>query len=317
MDVFGTALMALDAGRTRIAHRFLAKENGNLLDMTKLFGSKTLMARLCLSSMTRHLGVLTGLAAGIAVAAPVQAQENQGQTVITSVDVDSTQKLMFIHGRNFSTQTGAAPVVSVSEIGVVVKTYGASTVVVELPPAFLQPGSYLLTLSTGPNLAQNDSFDVTLGAAGPKGESGAQGPQGPAGAQGPKGDPGAPGLKGDAGPQGPQGVQGPQGLKGDTGPQGPQGLQGIQGVPGPAKVFACRYPVGATVNSYSYPGSYVGCLPGEALTGGACTVSGASTIGSEGTIMGVSGITSYACVLAGPASTSAKVRAEGICCKLY
>ncbi|WP_434386500.1 hypothetical protein [Melittangium boletus] len=181
----------------------------------------------------------------------------------------------------------------------------------------MQPGSYLLTLSTGPNLDQNDAFDVTIGTAGPKGDTGAQGPQGPKGdtgaqgPQGPKGDTGPQGIqgaKGDTGAQGPQGVQGIQGLKGDTGAQGPAGTP---------RSFSCRYPTGASVNSYSYPGSYVGCLPGEYLTGGACTVSGSSTIGSEGTIMTVSGNVSYACVLAGPASTSAKIRAEGVCCKMY
>ncbi|AKJ07000.1 collagen triple helix repeat protein [Archangium gephyra] len=283
--------------------------------MTKFFGGKALAIRLRMSSMTTRLGVLTGLMAGLSLSNQAQAQENQNRLVITNVDVDHGQKLMFIHGRNFSTSSGTAPVVRVAEIGVTVKTYGASTVVAELPPAFLQPGTYLLTMATGSNLEQNDAFDVTIGAVGPQGLKGDTGPQGLKGDTGPKGDMGPQGLKGDTGPkgdmgpQGPQGVQGIQGLKGDTGDQGPSG---------PPRALSCRYPVGATVNSYSYPGSYVGCLPGEFLTGGACTVpSGSSSIGAEGTITSVSGNTVYACALVGPSSTTAKVRAEGICCKLY
>ncbi|WP_239576981.1 collagen-like protein [Archangium primigenium] len=286
--------------------------------MTKFFAGKTLAVRLRMSSMATGLGILASVAGGLSLQTQARAQDNQSRTLITNVDVDTTQRLMFIHGRQFSTTTGAAPVVRVAEIGLTVKTYGSSTVVVELPPAFLQPGSYLLTLSTGPNLDQNDAFDVTIGTTGPKGDTGAQGPQGP------KGDTGPQGFKGDTGAQGPQGLQGP---KGDTGAQGPQGVQGIQGLKGdtgaqgPAgtpRSFSCRYPTGATVNSYSYPGSYVGCLPGEFLTGGACTVpSGSQTIGAEGTITTVSGSVVYACVLAGPSSTTAKVRAEGICCKMY
>jgi hypothetical protein len=239
--------------------------------MMKVFRRKTLAVHLRMSSVTTRLGVLTGLMAGLSLSTQVQAQESQNRLVITNVDVDYGQKLMFIHGRNFSTSTGAAPVVSVAEIPVTVKTYGPSTVVAELPPTFLQSGSYLLTMSTGPNLEQNDSFDVAIGAVGP------------------------------------------QGPKGDTGEQGP---------PGPPRALSCRYSTGATVNSYSYPGSYVGCSPGEFLTGGACSVpsgqnSGSSAMGAESTITSVSGNTVYACHLVGPSSTTATVRAWGICCKLY
>jgi len=54
-------------------------------------------------------------------------------------------------------------------------------------------------MSTGPNVEQNDSFDVTLGTQGPKGDTG------PQGIQGVQGDTGPQGLKGDRGLQGPAG----------------------------------------------------------------------------------------------------------------
>ncbi len=190
-------------------------------------------ARLRMSSMTTRLGLLASVMAGLTVPAQVQAQDTQTRLVITNVEVDYAQGQMFIYGRNFNTPTGAPPIVHIMEIGVDVKIYGPSTVVVALPPMFQRAGSYLLTMSTGPNVEQNDSFDVTLGTQGPKGEKGDKGDTGP---QGP------PGLRGDKGDTGPQGPPGLKGDKGDTGPQGPPGLkgdkgdigpQGIQGPPGP------------------------------------------------------------------------------------
>jgi hypothetical protein len=100
---------------------------------------------------------------------------------------------MTIHGRNFATASGIPPVVQFMGTGVGVVTYDASNVIISVPLAFLQAGSYLLTMSTGPSIEQNDSFNVTLGTQGPKGDPGPQGPPGP------KGD------KGDTGPQGPPG----------------------------------------------------------------------------------------------------------------
>ena len=106
---------------------------------------------------------------------------------------------------------------------------GTWTVVTELPA--LPAGSYALTVSTGAERYQFDSFELTLGAVGPQGEPG------PAGADG------APGATGPQGPAGPTGATGPQGPKGDTGatgatgPQGPAGPTGATGPRGPAGVL--------------------------------------------------------------------------------
>lgn len=77
--------------------------------------------------------------------------------------------------------------------------------------AFLPPvpdGDYVLKVSTGFMLYQNDTYDLTIGAVGPQGEKGE------------KGDTGATGATGATGPQGPAGPVGPMGPKGDTGDPG-------------------------------------------------------------------------------------------------
>ncbi|WP_434386502.1 hypothetical protein [Melittangium boletus] len=107
--------------------------------MTKFFAGKTLAVRLRMSSLATGLGILASVAGGLSLQTQARAQDNQSRTLITNVDVDTTQRLMFIHGRQFSTTTGAAPIVRVAEIGVTVKTYGSSTVVVELPPRSCSP----------------------------------------------------------------------------------------------------------------------------------------------------------------------------------
>ncbi|WP_395850534.1 hypothetical protein [Cystobacter fuscus] len=210
--------------------------------MMKLFRSRTLAVRLRMSFMTTRLGLLSGLMAGLTLSAQAQAQAPQSRLYITDLEVDYNLGQMIIHGRNFITSTGLAPSVYLMDIGVQVKTYTPYTVVVALPPVLMRSGSYRLTMSTGPNVEQNDAFEMTMGMVGPQGPKGDTGPQGPkgdkgdTGPQGPKGDKGD---KGDTGPQGPKGdtgPQGPQGPKGDTGPQGPQGPKGDtgpQGVPGP------------------------------------------------------------------------------------
>ncbi|HYO69718.1 MAG TPA: hypothetical protein VEU33_26940, partial [Archangium sp.] len=212
--------------------------------MMKFFRNGTLAVGLRTSSMTIRLGVLTGVMAGLTVSA--QAQEPQNRLTITNVEVDYAQGQMFIYGHNFNTPTGVPPTVHLMEIGVTVKTYGPSTVVVTLPSVLMRSGSYRLTMSTGSNVEQNDAFEMTMGAVGPQGPQGPQGPVGPMGPQGPKGD---------------------KGEMGDTGPVGPQGIQGPPGVPGYTGALSCRSVAGPAVNSYAYPASYVGCAYGESLTG--------------------------------------------------
>lgn len=272
--------------------------------MMKFFRNRTLAVGLRMSSMTTGLGVLTSVMAGLTVSAQAQAQETQNRLTITNVEVDYAQGQMFIYGHDFNTPTGVPPTVHLMEIGVTVKTYGPSTVVVYLPPMLMRSGSYRLTMSTGSNAEQKDAFEVTLGAVGP------QGPQGSVGPIGPKGDKGD---KGDTGAQGPVGPMGPQGIQGWPGPIGPQGIQGEPGTP---RGMSCRVVAGAAVNSYTMPGSYAGCVPGEFLTGGSC-YSNSTAVGTSSDVTSVSGVRVYGCALKGTASTTAKATANAICCKLY
>jgi len=280
--------------------------------MTNLFRARSLALRLRMSPMTPALGVMTGLLAGFTLPAQAQGLASQNQLVITNVEVDYAQGQMFIHGRNFSTLTGVPPTVHLKEIGVNVKTYGPSTIVVTLPPSVQQPGNYLLTMSSGPNLEQNDSFNVTLGAVGPKGPKGEPGIPG---LKGNKGDQGDQGIKGNQGDQGIKGLQGDQGIPGLKGDQGDQGIKGPPGAPGYTGPLSCRIVAGASVNEYVFPGSYAGCASGEFLTGGACS-SNTTAIGTASNVTSVSGIRVFGCALRGTTSTTAKATAEAICCKV-
>ncbi len=111
------------------------------------------------------------------------------------------------------------------------------------------PGTYMLSVSSGPATTQNDGMDFTIGAVGETGPQGPQGETGPQGPQGPKGDKGDTGAVGPIGPQGPKGDTGPAGPTGPagaTGPQGPKGDTGIQGPAGPQGAQGPAGPTGAT-----------------------------------------------------------------------
>jgi hypothetical protein len=104
-------------------------------------------------------------------------------------------------------------------------------------PAGVAPGTYLVTVVSGPGQVQQAWFAVTLGAVGPQGDSGPAGPTGPpgpAGPGGPAGPAGPAGATGATGPQGAQGAQGASGPAGPTGSVGPMGPMGPMGPSGPA-----------------------------------------------------------------------------------
>lgn len=199
------------------------------------------------------------------------AQTSPLQLDITNVEVQystaQSKIFLYIYGRNFGS---SAPAVQLAGFALRVQQSASGFVVAEAP--LFSPGSYRLTVSTGADPTQNDYFEITLGAQGPKGDTG---PQGPPGLQGP------PGPKGDPGPQGPAGLpilakttpeaagtncatggtklelgadanrngvldalevnstltrflcNGAQGPQGLQGSQGPQGPQGPQGIQGP------------------------------------------------------------------------------------
>ena len=120
------------------------------------------------------------------------------------------------------------------------------------------------TNATTPSVVSSAVWNLTLGAVGPQGPTGAVGPkgdigpQGPTGVVGPKGATGPQGPTGAVGPKGATGLQGPTGAvgpKGDTGPQGvagavgPKGATGSQGpagTVGPKGATGPQGPIGAT-----------------------------------------------------------------------
>ncbi len=171
------------------------------------------------------------------------------------------------------------------------------------------------------------------GPPGPKGDKGDTGPVGSRGPQGDTGEPGQPGLKGD---KGDPGTPGPQGMKGDT---GQRGLQGLKGDTGPAGTFtgnfagpatfsgpvqfdggvsglklSCVTRQGPPASTNTFPGSYIQCVAGEVLTGGACFVNGAMGPGTASGILQVDGRPAYCCALTG--SLNDRVNSQAVCCRI-
>ncbi len=128
------------------------------------------------------------------------------QLLIVGADVDYSlvPLRMIIRGENFS---DTLPTVRLNGNTLPLHAYSPVRIEALLPVASggglaLTPGSYLLTVAVGAAAAQFDAFSVTLGAAGPKGDTGSQGPQGaigPVGATGVQGTTGATGVQGPGG----------------------------------------------------------------------------------------------------------------------
>jgi hypothetical protein len=126
------------------------------------------------------------LALNLLVISPAYAD----RLLIRSAVPDMNAGALFISGVGF----GASPKVEIAGVRVLVLSASDELLLVELPAAVrAQPGTYLLRVMRDLFAA---SFDVTIGAVGPRG---------------------------DAGPQGDTGPQGPAGPKGDVGPTGPPG----------------------------------------------------------------------------------------------
>lgn len=100
-----------------------------------------------------------------------------------------------------------------------------------LPPA----GDYSLVVATNypPQTRYYETrYNLTIGAAGPRGPAGATGPAGPQGPTGASGPAGATGPAGSTGPAGPTGATGPAGPVGPAGATGAPGIPGTPGTPG-------------------------------------------------------------------------------------
>ena len=224
---------------------------------------------------SRWLGVL-GLSLGLVLQGALAWGDDPEQVTITAVTVATvvtgtmTTNLLTIEGTNFAPEGKHAVQVTLGGgIGEITALCGsppptATLIVCTLSGALPSPGSYLLTVATGPGDAHIDSFAVTLGAVGPKGakgDKGDPGSQGPPGLQGPQGPQGA---TGPPGPAGPQGLQGLPGQTGQPGPPGQPGTQGPVGPPGPQGSYisqTCVCDTGTTVCGCT-------CPAGTTLTGG-------------------------------------------------
>lgn len=136
--------------------------------------------------------------------------------------------LVDLRGVNFSRHAQ----VSIAGRPVAERVISSRRIVASVSPP-LGPGSYTVTVATGPGRAGFDAFELTVGAVGPPGPVGPQGPVGPPGEPGPAGAPGPAGPQGPIGPTGPVGPAGADGAVGATGPAGPVGPPGPQGPEGP------------------------------------------------------------------------------------
>lgn len=142
--------------------------------------------------MIRGLRFVAVLAVSL-LATPVAFAQVGGrsatQLVVASAEVNYLTGQMTLSGKNFI--GSKAPTVEVAGSVAQLVSYTDTTISVILPPG-LGPGSYLLTVTTGPGAIQSGSFWATIGAVGPVGPPGPSGPKGDTGDTGPQGPPGPP-----------------------------------------------------------------------------------------------------------------------------
>jgi hypothetical protein len=227
------------------------------------------------------VSVAVGILAVVLTATPASASLFANRLVITSAQVwgDGDNPAVWIYGINF----GDNPQVWLEDSDhPLAITSSSDTQIYALLPEDIAPGTYRLMVArqgvSPSHFLFADSFEVTIGAVGPQGETpahewqgtalrfenpdgtwgdpvdlkGQPGDTGPQGLMGSQGAQGAIGPQGPQGPEGPQGTQGPtgttgpQGEKGDTGATGPQGPQGAQGPAGPQGPQGEKGDTGAT-----------------------------------------------------------------------
>lgn len=147
-----------------------------------------------------------GVALGFLVAVPAIAgddfkdQRPEHRLLLTSAAADLEAGQVTIQGENLA---GRRRLPEVALAGWPLEVLSASDeVVVARLPAGVEPGTYLLTVSTGPGHTWSDAFHVAIGTVGPAGLPGPPGPSGPPGEVGPAGLPGLKGDKGDSGSPG-------------------------------------------------------------------------------------------------------------------
>lgn len=141
-----------------------------------------------LVSRTGLIACVALLATSVAGASARPETMSRHQPRITSALADTEAGTLTIFGERF--RSGRTLEVTLGRFGALVVTLDTDTVIGAELPDGIAPGDYLLTVLTGRGASQVDSFDLTVGGAGPAGPMGPEGPQGEAGPPGPKGDPG-------------------------------------------------------------------------------------------------------------------------------
>ena len=102
------------------------------------------------------------------------------QLTIASVAVDFVGETLYIYGNHFD--NGDPPAVALAGYPLMVTSSSSGEIIAVFPDGGVDPGDYLLTVSTGRSTTRNDSYDLTVGAVGPAGPEGPTGPEGPPGA---------------------------------------------------------------------------------------------------------------------------------------
>lgn len=175
-----------------------------------------------------------------------QDQQTASQLVITGVHVDENRDTLVINGVNFD--NGDLPVTELGGQDLVVIRSDGLQIVADLPLSF-NNASYILTVSTGLQRSQFDSFDLTLDVVGLQGLQGSVGSIGSRGPSGPQGQEGRPGIQGS---QGLQGAIGSPGLRGFS-------LLSRQPISFPSVLVPGRSQVSVPINTVNFT-----CPDGEA-----------------------------------------------------
>jgi len=184
----------------------------------------------------RHISFLTLFLVLLNFSIPTLAQNPNEPVIriveITNYDANNKPTSLNIYGSNFGASVSAVSVTLAGTplTGIILNAAQNTEIIsASIPSGNWLAGTYLLTVTNG---NKSRSTDVTIGAQGAKGDTGATGP------------------KGDIGLTG---ATGPQGLKGDIGQTGLTGQQGLPGTTGISEVYHAkgnRVFVNSSINSF-------------------------------------------------------------------
>jgi hypothetical protein len=107
------------------------------------------------------------------------------QLEILHIYVDQDQQLIYITGRNMMNGNALEVNLGDGTMGsLVIQTHTDDLIIAEFPDGGIDPGDYLVTITTGGGTVRYAEYPLTFGAMGPPGPAG---PQGETGATGPTG----------------------------------------------------------------------------------------------------------------------------------